>query len=183
MVFLPAEVAGEAACKEVMEAGMKLEGFEIVGWRTVPVDHSVVGEVAKVTEPSIAQIVVKDSNGRSGPELERALYLARKAVERRRADLGEVGEAFYISSLSGQVCDYSRSEYYLACWGCVGGHRAAHCTDCGARRQQPLLSVARASPLPCPQSRRAPPVMPYTCAPSPARCVLSWMCICVSFVA
>jgi glutamate synthase domain-containing protein 1 len=88
---------------KAMEDGLKSEGFEILGWRNVPVEHSVVGEVAKATEPRISQVVVRDSKGRSGPELERFLYLGRKAVERKRLALGPSAEAFYICSLSCQV--------------------------------------------------------------------------------
>lgn len=37
------------------------------------------------------------------------------------------------------------------------GDRAEHCTDCGEGQQRPQRSGARASPLPCSQSRRTPP--------------------------
>ena len=84
---------------------MAAEGFEVLGWRAVPVAPEVVGRFAKATEPRISQIVVKDGSGRTGADLERALYLMRKGMERTAfAEFGEErATEFYVCSLSGQV--------------------------------------------------------------------------------
>lgn len=105
MMFLPNNDADQAKGREIAEAAVAAEGFEVLGWRTVPVVPEVVGRFAKATEPRISQIVVKDGSGRTGADLERALYLMRKGME--RAALAEFGEErateFYVCSLSGQV--------------------------------------------------------------------------------
>lgn len=106
MMFLPNNDADEAKGRQLAEAALTGEGFEVLGWRSVPVVPEVVGCFAKATEPRIAQIVVKDGSGRTGGDLERALYLVRKGME--RAALAEFGEErateFYVCSLSGQAC-------------------------------------------------------------------------------
>lgn len=104
MVFLPNEDAAEATSRKIAEECAAAEGLEVLGWREVPVQPSVVGRIAEATMPRVAQLVVKDSSGRTGADLERALYLSRKAMERRQGEIGERGPEFYLCSMSGQVC-------------------------------------------------------------------------------
>jgi len=54
----------------------------VVGWREVPVDHSVVGVYAKKTQPRIEQLVVKVPGLGSQEEVERELYIIRKLIEK-----------------------------------------------------------------------------------------------------
>lgn len=105
MMFLPNNDADEAKGRKLAEAAVAAEGFEVLGWRAVPVVPEVVGRFAKATEPRIAQLVVKDGSGRSGADLERALYLMRKAMERSALEAfgEERATEFYVCSLSGEV--------------------------------------------------------------------------------
>lgn len=105
MVFLPNDDAAEATSRKIAEESAAAEGLEVLGWRNVPVQSSVVGRFAAATEPRVAQLIVKDSSGRTGGDLERALYFARKAMERRQSELGDRGPEFYVCSFSGQVCN------------------------------------------------------------------------------
>jgi glutamate synthase (ferredoxin) len=104
MVFLPNDDAAEATSRKIAEECSAAEGLEVLGWREVPVDVSVVGRIAAATMPRVAQLIVKDSKGRTGADLERALYFARKSMERRQNEVGERGLEFYLCSFSGQVC-------------------------------------------------------------------------------
>ena len=112
MVFLPNDDAAEAASRKIAEESVAAEGLELLGWREVPVDPAVVGRFAAATAPRVAQLVVRDGSGRSGADLERALYFARKSMERRRDEVGERGAEFYVCSFSGQVCMHA-CIYYL----------------------------------------------------------------------
>lgn len=104
MVFLPNDDDAETAARAITEEALTAEGLAVLGWRDVPVDKAVVGRFAAATEPRIAQVVVRDGEaGRSAVERERALFLARKAMERRRGELGDLGPEFYVCSLSSQV--------------------------------------------------------------------------------
>lgn len=104
MVFLPNDDASEVTSRRIAEESAAAEGLEVLGWREVPVQASVVGRFAAATAPRVAQLVVKDGSGRSGADLERTLYFARKAMERRREEVGERGAEFYVCSFSCQVC-------------------------------------------------------------------------------
>ena len=98
MVFLE----GEKTC-DVLDACVKNQGFEILGWRDVPVRPEVLGEIALETMPKIRQLLVTDASGEEADAVERRLYLARKEFERRR-EAGEVEG--YICSLSVRTIVY-----------------------------------------------------------------------------
>lgn len=114
MVFLPQDSAENAESRKVVEAGAAVEGFEVLGWREVPIDASVVGKIASATQPQVAQVVLKCSSGRQGAELERGLYRARKAMEK-----GHSNDEFYVCSISGKVSALLGSASWPASWVCV----------------------------------------------------------------
>ena len=58
-----------AYCIGVFEKEIKAQGLEILGWRKVPVNKSVVGRIASQTEPYISQVFVgKGENALSDHE-------------------------------------------------------------------------------------------------------------------
>ena len=77
MVFLPQEAASRHACQEEIERAVLAEGQVILGWRDVPVDHSLPMSVAvREKEPVIRQIFVGPSKDILVTDaLERKLYL------------------------------------------------------------------------------------------------------------
>ncbi|MEI6138108.1 MAG: glutamate synthase large subunit [Mariniphaga sp.] len=105
LVFLPVGDEEAAYCIEVLNRFVEAEGLQIIQWRNVPVDSSVIGEIAKRSEPRIRQIFVKGNYEQD--ILERKLYLARKQAERtvRGSQLGEK-DAFYLPSFSSKVLIY-----------------------------------------------------------------------------
>jgi glutamate synthase domain-containing protein 1 len=57
MLFLPNDDKLAAQAKQIVEDVVAAEGrCTIAGWRDVPVDHSIVGRMAKITEPRIVQV-------------------------------------------------------------------------------------------------------------------------------
>lgn len=57
MLFLPNDDELAAQAKQIVEDVIASEGrCTIAGWRDVPVDHSIVGRMAKATEPRIVQV-------------------------------------------------------------------------------------------------------------------------------
>ena len=102
MVFLPNDEAQRKSCVSTLDAAVKEQGLEILGWREVPVDHEVCGRIAAETEPHMMQVFI----GKGGQELDELsfkikLYVARKYAERqiRESDLSEKAY-FYFPSLS-----------------------------------------------------------------------------------
>ena len=88
MVFLPLDVAKRNACEEIFERVVREEGQRLLGWRTVPVDESACGDIARRGLPSVRQVFIGRGDGIADAEaLERKLYVIRKRVDQcgRRA--------------------------------------------------------------------------------------------------
>ncbi|GAB5457987.1 MAG: glutamate synthase large subunit [Henriciella sp.] len=98
-IFLPrTDLGQQEAARAIVETEILHFGFYIYGWRQPPVDTAVIGRKAQDTRPEIEQIMFRDARGRSPEELERALYICRRRIERRTREAGIPG--FYVCSLS-----------------------------------------------------------------------------------
>jgi glutamate synthase (ferredoxin) len=110
MLFLPNDDAGEAAAKALVERVVAAEGkTRVVGWRVVPVDSSVVGRLARATEPRVWQVVVAPVDAAvRGDALERELFVLRKLIEKEaRAALPPAAAAdTYVCTLSCRTIVY-----------------------------------------------------------------------------
>jgi glutamate synthase (NADPH/NADH) large chain len=105
LLFLPKNEEEAEECIAVLNETIKEEGLSLIGYRDVPVNSSVIGEIAARTEPLIKQVFIK-GNYEQG-KLERKLFIVRKVTENKIAssDLTEK-EAFYIPSLSSKIFIY-----------------------------------------------------------------------------
>lgn len=119
MLFLPVDESEALLCQETLNKYLVEEGLELIGYRDVPVDRDVIGEIAQRTEPRIRQVFVKGNFEQDN--LERKLYLVRKQTENeiRNSDLTEK-ESFYLPSFSSKIFIYKGmltpeqlGEYYL----------------------------------------------------------------------
>lgn len=79
------------------------EGQELIGWRTVPIDVSVLSEKAKETAPVIRQVFIKAVNTINTLAFERKLYVIRKQLEHWAL---QQHKKFYCASLSSQTIVY-----------------------------------------------------------------------------
>ena len=106
MVFLPKNVNQYTFCKNEFEKEIEAQGLEILGWRTVPVDSSQLGEIALASEPNIEQLFIEQ--GDLEENIFRAkLYAARKITEHtiRNSKMSEA-DYFYLPSLSNTTLIY-----------------------------------------------------------------------------
>ncbi len=101
MIFLNQDPIIAAKTKEILEQELTKEMLTIVGWRVVPTNRSILGEIASSNVPAIEQIFVDAPPGWRNRDLERRLYMARRRAEKRIED-----QAFYIASLSCLVTIY-----------------------------------------------------------------------------
>ena len=104
-IFLPrTDLGGQEAARTIVESEVLRFGFYIYGWRQVPVDTRVIGEKAAATRPEIEQIMLAAPRGMDAEDLERALFLCRKRIEKRvaQANLND----FYVCSLSAKQIIY-----------------------------------------------------------------------------
>jgi glutamate synthase (NADPH/NADH) large chain len=80
------------------------EGLEVLGWREVPHDPSMIGASAMATLPSFRQVFLA-GDGLEGIALERRVYVARKRMEHEIGPLHATG-GVYFPSLSGRTLVY-----------------------------------------------------------------------------
>ncbi|SFG33192.1 glutamate synthase (NADH) large subunit [Halobacillus alkaliphilus] len=106
MFFLPEDHDTRMECKRIFERIVEEEGQTFLGWRTVPINDSFVGDDAKKTKPFIRQgFVAPSENIKTQMDLERRLYIIRKRAEIEIA--GKEGyDDFYMSSLSSSTIVY-----------------------------------------------------------------------------
>ncbi|MGC5628045.1 glutamate synthase large subunit [Georgenia sp. Z1344] len=95
IVFLPQVGARSEAVARVEEIAAE-EGVEVLGWRSVPVDDSMIGPTARATMPTMRQLFVA-ADGLTGIDLERKVFRLRK-----RAD----NAGIFLASLSPRTITY-----------------------------------------------------------------------------
>ncbi|HZD22943.1 MAG TPA: glutamate synthase central domain-containing protein, partial [Acidimicrobiia bacterium] len=78
MCFLPPDDAAKS--RALVSEALEEEGVKLMLWRSVPIDPTVLGEHAREVLPLIEQAVVTSDH--RDDEFERALFLARKLMER-----------------------------------------------------------------------------------------------------
>jgi len=107
MVFLPKNQNQYNYCKEVFEKEIKEQGLSILGWRTVPVDSTQLGEIALASEPNIEQIFIGKTEDIEENIFKAKLYAARKITEHTIIS-SRMSESsyFYLPSLSNTTLIY-----------------------------------------------------------------------------
>jgi len=105
MVFLPAAADAPVAAARILEDALRAEGVDVLGWRDVPVDPSVLGPEAAATAPEIRQVVVARPGGMGPAGFERALLVARRSAEAAAGALPELA-GFHVVSLSARTLVY-----------------------------------------------------------------------------
>ncbi|KEJ96924.1 glutamate synthase large subunit [Pseudosulfitobacter pseudonitzschiae] len=98
-VFLPrTNFAAQETCRTIVESEVLRMGYNIYGWRHVPVNVACLGEKANATRPEIEQILISNSKGVDEETFERELYVIRRRIE--KAALAAQAPQLYIASLS-----------------------------------------------------------------------------------
>lgn len=101
MLFLSANPQHAQISRHIVEQELLNETLSIVGWREVPIDPDVLGEIAFASLPRIEQVFINAPAGWSHLDFERRLYMVRRRIEKRVQD-----DDFYVCSLSNQVIIY-----------------------------------------------------------------------------
>jgi glutamate synthase (NADPH) large chain len=105
LIFFPQDGSDAAKCQAILVSIINEEGVNLIGFREVPRNNSVIGEISRAAEPEILQILL----GADIPQadLERKLYIIRKRTENtiRNSDIKQKN-FFYIPSLSTKVLVY-----------------------------------------------------------------------------
>ncbi|MEB3882482.1 glutamate synthase large subunit [Lyngbya sp. CCY1209] len=107
MVFLPQDENRAVTAKNVIGDVLVRENLTLLGWRAVPVRPEVLGPMARENQPRIEQAIVSSNTGKTGDELERQLYLARRSAGVALAEVGlHWGTDVYMCSFSCRTVVY-----------------------------------------------------------------------------
>jgi glutamate synthase (NADPH) large chain len=108
MVFFPRDKKVLNACREALKKNIAALGLDLIGFRGVPVDHSVPGPGAAEVEPIIEQVFVKSKNFEiTGDALERKLFVLRNYTSHKISnDVKGSNKQFYITSFSTKTIVY-----------------------------------------------------------------------------
>ncbi len=108
MVFFPRDKKVSNACRDVLKKNIMALGFELIGFRGVPVDHSIPGPGAAEVEPIIEQVFVKlKADSLTDDTLERKLFVLRNFTSHKIArDVKGSNTEFYITSFSSKTIVY-----------------------------------------------------------------------------
>ncbi|MDE5886785.1 MAG: glutamate synthase large subunit [Muribaculaceae bacterium] len=106
MVFLPKNEEDRKRFEEIIDREIKAQGLFLMHTRDVPVDSSVLGHDALMTEPVIRQLFIVGCDNRE--RLEGLLYIIRKRIEQAVLESEDIvdKESCYIVSLSTRTLIY-----------------------------------------------------------------------------
>ncbi|MGL5681941.1 MAG: glutamate synthase large subunit [Marinifilaceae bacterium] len=105
MMFLPQDKADFDMCIATISKQVEDMQMHVLALRHVPVNNSILGTVAKTSEPAICQLFVTDNTQAHLSEAK--LYLLRKRIEKAVLSLSLTdNSAFYIASLSTRTIIY-----------------------------------------------------------------------------
>jgi glutamate synthase domain-containing protein 2/glutamate synthase domain-containing protein 1/glutamate synthase domain-containing protein 3 len=108
LLYLPQDPAVRAQCEKVLEEIIEDQGQQLIGWRDVPCDGSILGSFSKPCEPVIRQVFIAKGDNVDGElDFERKLYIIRREVTNKVNYLGiDPKGFFYVASLSSRVLGY-----------------------------------------------------------------------------
>ncbi|MCX8093473.1 MAG: glutamate synthase large subunit [Candidatus Goldbacteria bacterium] len=108
LIFLPEEKESYNICKKIIIDTIKEKKQILLGFRKVPVDDSVIGEVARNCKPLFEQVFIgKGADIENNDDFERKLFIIRKIIENkiRKLDIKDK-KKFYITNLSCRTIIY-----------------------------------------------------------------------------
>lgn len=103
-VFLPTKENQRNFCIQLLEENLQKQDLKLLGWRKVPVNRSVPGQIAAETEPNVMQVFIEKPENLSTFEFNIKLFIARKVTEHaiNESKLSQSG-FFYLPSLSTKI--------------------------------------------------------------------------------
>ncbi len=106
-IYFPGEEAPRNEAKAIFEAALEKLGLELLGYRELPTDNSMLGEAPKSTEPLITQAFVKCPEGMDNLAFERKLYVLRNHTQHTiNKEVAAVEGEFYIATFSSKIIGY-----------------------------------------------------------------------------
>ena len=106
-LFMPHEPDARARCEAIVEEVIASEGQVLLGWRDVPVDNRGLPKIVKDSEPVHRQVFIRRGPGLADQDVfERRLYILRKVISNRIANLPGTASGYYPVSMSSRTVVY-----------------------------------------------------------------------------
>ena len=100
MMFLPQKEEDALAAQKLLEDQVKAQGYEFLGWRDVPQNKLILGELALAALPTIRQAFIHHPTLR-GDELESGFYQLKRSTQGDVTAVGgDIAEWTYFVSMS-----------------------------------------------------------------------------------
>lgn len=101
-VFVNLDKALAQQSQDTLSQAIEAQGLLVAGWRDVPVDLSIVGDIARESLPGFKQVLVNCPINMDEATFNRKLFVARRKAEIALKD----DPLFYVTSLTSQVVIY-----------------------------------------------------------------------------
>jgi len=106
MVFLSQDSEIAARSRKIIKTHINNETLGVAGWRVVPTDPSVCGQMALDSMPRIEQVFINVPPGWGPHDAERRLFVARRMASAANDKLDQPDELFYIACFSNLTTIY-----------------------------------------------------------------------------
>jgi glutamate synthase (NADPH/NADH) large chain len=121
VVLFPKDEYKRAQCRDILERNARRLDLEILGYRVLPTDNSMLGADPLTTEPQFEHVFIMGGPGTAPEELERKLYVLRNYTVRVCLEsISNIKDEFYINSMSyktlvykGQLTTEQVPQYFL----------------------------------------------------------------------
>jgi glutamate synthase (NADPH/NADH) large chain len=121
MIFFPPDSNLGEACRDILNTNIEKLGLDLLGYRKVPGDNSMLGQASLDTEPNIEQVFIAKPAQLTAQEFERKLFVLRKYTSHMINDeITDERDVFYVTSMSstkivykGQFTTEQVRQYYL----------------------------------------------------------------------
>ncbi|CAH0538749.1 glutamate synthase large subunit [Vibrio marisflavi] len=121
VILFPKDEYKRAQCRDILERNAKRLELEILGYRVLPTDNSMIGDDPLSSEPQFEHVFVSGGPSTTPEELERKLYVLRNYTVRVCLEsVSNIGDDFYINSMSyktlvykGQLTTEQVPQYFL----------------------------------------------------------------------
>jgi len=120
-ILFPQDVNRRAQCRDILERNAKRIGLELIGYRVLPTDNSMIGEDPLSSEPHFEHAFFKGREDIAPEVLERKLFILRNYTVRSALEsVTGIEDNFYINSFSyktlvykGQLTTEQVPQYFL----------------------------------------------------------------------
>ena len=121
MIFFPSDPRKVEECRKVLNTSLEELNLNLLGYRLVPADNSMLGAASVESEPRIEQLFIQKPADLSQQEFERKLFVLRKYSSHHiNSSIANDVDKFYIASMSsrtivykGQFTTAQVKQYYL----------------------------------------------------------------------